>query len=45
MNGAEPTPVVVSPIEDFFYLLNNVVLGESVSEFSRSLISLTCANF
>lgn len=30
MNG-ESNPVVVSPIEDFFYLFNNVVLGESVS--------------
>lgn len=29
MNG-ESSPVVVSPIEDFFYLFNNVALGESV---------------
>lgn len=28
--NSEPSPVVVSPIEDFFYLFNNVVLGESV---------------
>lgn len=40
MNGRESTPVVVSPIEDFFYLLNNVVLGESVSYILNISINL-----
>lgn len=36
MNG-ESSPVVVSPIEDFLNLFNNVVLGESVSNKFRHL--------
>ncbi|XP_074030966.1 uncharacterized protein [Leptinotarsa decemlineata] len=28
----EPTYVMFSPFEDFFYLLNNVILGESTVE-------------